>query len=151
ISSISSRRWASATRFSSRCARAIRPAPSTSTWSISAARHESCAPSAEHVRARMATTFFLPQVEIPRRLRALVRARETSIVFLASLVGVISGVVVLAMSAIVTGLHALFFALPYGTRLSAVAELDWRLAVAVPCLGGLAFGLATQAITRWRS
>jgi chloride channel protein, CIC family len=99
----------------------------------------------------MATTFFIPHVEIPRRLRALVRARETSLVVLASLVGVISGVAVLAMSAIVSGLHALFFHLPYGVRLSSVIELDWRLAVAVPCLGGLAFGLATQALARWRS
>jgi CIC family chloride channel protein len=99
----------------------------------------------------MATTFFLPRIEIPRRLRALVRARETSLVVLASVVGVISGAVVLAMGAVVNGLHALFFNLPFGTRLSSVTELDWRLAVAVPCLGGLAFGLATQVLARWRS
>src|ERR1700736_1743168 len=66
-------------------------------------------------------------------------------------VGVISGVVVLAMSAVVNALHALFFNLPYGTRLSSVSELDWRLAVAVPCLGGLVFGLATHALARRRS
>jgi CIC family chloride channel protein len=99
----------------------------------------------------MATAIFLPRIEIPRRLRALVRARETSLVVLAMAVGVISGVVVLAMSAVVNGLHAVFFNLPYGTRLSSVRELDWRLAVAVPCLGGLVFGLATHALARWRS
>jgi CIC family chloride channel protein len=98
----------------------------------------------------MATTFFLPRAEIPRRLRALVRARETSLVVLAMIVGLISGLVVLAMGAIVNALHALFFDLPYGTRLSSVIALDpWR-AVAVPCLGGLVFGLATQALARWR-
>jgi len=99
----------------------------------------------------MATTFFLPHVEIPRRLRALVRARETSLVVLASVVGVVSGVVVLAMGAVVNGLHALFFNLPYGTRLSSVTELDWHLALAVPCLGGLLFGFGTQVLARWRS
>jgi CIC family chloride channel protein len=99
----------------------------------------------------MATAIFLPRIEIPRRLRALVRARETSLVVLAMAVGVISGVVVLAMSAVVNGLHALFFNLPYGTRLSSVSELDWRLALAAPCLGGLVFGVATQALARWRS
>jgi CBS domain-containing protein len=98
----------------------------------------------------MATAIFLPRIEIPRRLRALVRARETSLVVLAMAVGVICGVVVLAMSAIVKGLHALFFNLPYGTRLSSVSELDWRLAVAVPCLGGLVFGLGSRALARWR-
>jgi CIC family chloride channel protein len=99
----------------------------------------------------MATAIFLPRIEIPRRLRALVRARETSLVVLAMAVGVISGVAVLAMSAVVNGLHALFFNLPYGTRLSSVSELDWRLALAVPCLGGLVFGLATHALARRRS
>ena len=99
----------------------------------------------------MATAIFFPRIEIPRRLRALVRARETSLIVLAMAVGVISGVVVLVMSAIVNGLHALFFNLPYGTRLSSVSELDWRLAVAVPCLGGLVFGVATQVIARRRA
>ena len=99
----------------------------------------------------MATAIFLPRIEIPRRLRALVRARETSLVVLAMAVGVICGVVVLAMSAIVKGLHALFFNLPYATRLSSVTELDPWLALAVPCAGGLVFGFATQALRRWRS
>jgi CIC family chloride channel protein len=99
----------------------------------------------------MANAIFFPSVEIPRRLRALVHARETSLVVLAMVVGVISGVAVLAMGAIVTGLHALFFNLPYGALLSSVSELDWRLAVAVPCLEGLVFGLASQALARWRS
>jgi chloride channel protein, CIC family len=98
----------------------------------------------------MANAIFLPRVEIPRRLRALVRARETSLVVLAMIVGAISGAAVLAMSAVVTALHALFFDLPYGTRLSSVIALDpWR-AVAVPCLGGLVFGLGLLALARWR-
>jgi CIC family chloride channel protein len=99
----------------------------------------------------MANAVTFPRIEIPRRLRALVRARETSLVFLAMIVGVISGVVVLSMSALVDVLHAAFFNLPLGTRLSSVTELDWRLAVGVPCLGGLLFGLANTGIARWRA
>src|SRR5215472_9147067 len=99
----------------------------------------------------MATAIFLPRLEIPPRLRALVRARETSLVVLAMAVGLISGVVVLAMSAVVNGLHALFFSLPYGTRLSSVSELDWRLAIAVPSLGGLIFGLGSRVLARRRA
>jgi chloride channel protein, CIC family len=99
----------------------------------------------------MANAVSFSHIEIPRRLRALVRARETSLVFLAMLVGAASGVVVLGMSAIVDGMHALFFGLPLGTRLSAVTELDPRLAVGVPCVGGLLFGLAGMGLARWRS
>jgi CIC family chloride channel protein len=99
----------------------------------------------------MANAIPLPHFEIPRRLRALVRARETSIVFLAMIVGVASGLVVLAMSGIVDVLHALFFNLPFGARLSSVTQLDPRLAVGVPCVGGLVFGLASTGIARWRS
>src|SRR6202040_4281976 len=99
----------------------------------------------------MATAIFLPRIEIPRRLRALVRARETSLVVLAMAVGVISGVVVLAMSAVVNALHALFFNLPYGTRLSSVSELDWRLALALPCPGGVVVCPPTYALPPRRS
>jgi CIC family chloride channel protein len=99
----------------------------------------------------MANAVTFSRIEIPRRLRALVRARETSLVFIAMLVGVGSGVVVLAMSGIADVLHAVFFNLPLGTRLSSVTELDWRLAVGVPCLGGLALGLANIGLARWRA
>jgi CIC family chloride channel protein len=99
----------------------------------------------------MANAISLSRIEIPRRLRALVRARETSLVFLAMLVGAVSGVVVLAMSGIVDVLHAAFFDLPLGTRLSSVTELDTTRAIAVPCIGGILFGLAGMGLARWRS
>ncbi len=54
------------------------------------------------------------------------------------------------MSAIVTLMHTLLFALPLGERLSAAATLDpWR-ALLVPLAGGVVFGLGLLALARWR-
>jgi len=57
-------------------------------------------------------------LEAPRRLRAFVRAHETSLVVLAALVGTIGGWVVLAMSVAVAALHALLFNIDIRERLS---------------------------------
>lgn len=88
--------------------------------------------------------------EVPRLLRTQVRARESSLVLLAAAIGGFAGLVVAAMSAGVTALHALFFAVPPGQRLSTLPSLDPFAALVVPTLGGLAFGLATYLLTRWR-
>ena len=77
--------------------------------------------------------------EVPRRLRAFVRARETSLALLASGVGAIAGIVVAAMSAAVDVLHMVLFGLEPGQRLSAASALDPRLAVGVPVIGGALF------------
>jgi CIC family chloride channel protein len=90
------------------------------------------------------------RLEIPRRLRALVRARESSLVALAALVGVISGMVVAAMGECVDLLHELFFALEPGERLSARLVLNPVLALSVPLAGGIIFGVASELIRRWR-
>ena len=50
---------------------------------------------------------LLSRLEIPRRLRAFVRARESSLIVLAALVGAIAGVIVFIMSA---GVDTLRFA-----------------------------------------
>ncbi len=89
--------------------------------------------------------------EVPRRWRALVRSRETSLVVLAAVIGVAAGLVVSAMSVGVDVLHHLFFDLPPGQRLSAHQLLDPLRAVAVPLAGGLLFGLAMALIARWRA
>jgi chloride channel protein, CIC family len=100
--------------------------------------------------------------EIPRRLRALVRARESSLIGLAALVGVLGGLVVAAMGTAVDLLHQIFFHLPMGQhlsspfhweiaeRLSAQLSLNPVLAFCVPLFGGLLFGASTEAIRRWR-
>src|SRR5437660_5924369 len=89
-------------------------------------------------------------LEAPRRLRAFVRAHETSLVVLALLIGTIGGLVVAAMSTIVEGLHVVFFNLEMGDRLSSQFSIEpWR-ALLVPSLGGLLLGVAFLLLLRWR-
>ena len=96
------------------------------------------------------TAKITSRFEIPRRLRALVRARESSLIALAALVGALSGVVVAVMGTAVDLLHRLFFQLEPGVRLSGTLRLDPMLAIGVPLAGGLAFGIAGELIARWR-
>ena len=95
--------------------------------------------------ARLAT-----KLEIPRRLRAVVRARESSLILLAALVGVIAGLVVAGMGNAVDLLHVLFFNLQHGERLSGRLLLNPVLALSVPLVGGLLFGISSEIIARWR-
>ena len=90
------------------------------------------------------------KLEIPRRLRAVVRARELSLIALAALVGAIAGLVVAAMSIGVDVLHQLLFRLDPGVRLSGLLRLDPVVALTVPLAGGAVFGIATELIARWR-
>jgi CIC family chloride channel protein len=92
----------------------------------------------------------LIEFEVPHRLRAVVRARESSLILLAAAVGALAGLVVAAMSLGVDLLHSLFFDLPYGQRLSALASLDPVLALVVPTLGGVMLGVAYTFISAWR-
>ena len=90
------------------------------------------------------------KLEIPRRLRAVVRARESSLIALAALVGAVAGLVVAAMSIGVDVLHQLLFRLDPGVRLSGLLRLDPVVALTVPLAGGAVFGIATELIARWR-
>lgn len=101
-------------------------------------------------RSAFALVSRLASFEIPRRLRAFVRAREISLVVLAIITGACGGLVVVAMSGLVDILHRWLFNLPPGERLSAQQTLNVALAVAVPALGGLALGLAGQVLARTR-
>ena len=89
-------------------------------------------------------------LEAPRRLRAFVRAHETSLVVLAALVGTIGGLVVAAMSAAVEALHVLLFNLEMGDRLSSQFRIEPLRALLVPSLGGLLLGLTFLLLQRWR-
>jgi CIC family chloride channel protein len=88
--------------------------------------------------------------EAPQRLRAFVRAHETSLVVLAALVGGIGGLVVVLMSAAVEGLHVALFNLEWGDRLSSQFRIEPLSALLVPSLGGLLLGLAFLLVARWR-
>src|SRR5882757_7459590 len=89
-------------------------------------------------------------LEAPRRLRAFVRAHETSLVVLAVLIGAIGGLVVATMSGLVSVLHAVLFNLPLGDRLSSQPSIDPLRALLVPSVGGLVLGLAFLLLARWR-
>jgi chloride channel protein, CIC family len=99
-------------------------------------------------RSKMLTTSRY--LEAPRRLRAFVRAHETSLVVLAALVGTIGGWVVLAMSVAVAALHAALFNIDIRGRLSSQFSIDPLRAVLVPSLGGLLLGLTLLLLQRWR-
>jgi CIC family chloride channel protein len=87
-------------------------------------------------------------LEVPRRIRAWVRAREAGTVVLAAMVGAVAGLVVTVMGEVVMTLHELFFMLEPGERLSAAEKISWLAALLVPSLGGLMLGLAGLSINR---
>jgi CIC family chloride channel protein len=88
--------------------------------------------------------------EAPQRLRAFVRAHETSLVVLALLVGTVGGLVVAAMGIAVEALHVVFFNLEWGDRLSSQFRIETWRALLVPSIGGLLLGLAFLLLLRWR-
>src|SRR3569833_3945684 len=75
-------------------------------------------------------------LEVPHRLRAIVRARESSIILLAAAIGLVAGLVVAAMSEAVGLMHLVFFGLDPGERLSARAWGGPRGAGRAPGRGG---------------
>ncbi|HEY9453743.1 MAG TPA: chloride channel protein [Bradyrhizobium sp.] len=89
-------------------------------------------------------------LEAPRRMRAFVRAHETSLVVLAAMIGTIGGLVVLAMSVAVAALHALLFNISITERLSSQPSIETLRAVLVPSLGGLLLGVAFLLLAHWR-
>jgi CIC family chloride channel protein len=88
--------------------------------------------------------------EVPHRLRAIVRTRESSIIALAALAGALAGLVVAIMGALVELMHVTLFQLVPGARLSAQGWLDPIYVVIVPTVGGLIFGLVSAYIARRR-
>ena len=93
---------------------------------------------------------LLPGFEIPPALRALVRARESGLILLGALIGALAGLIVAAMGIAVTLLHATLFGVPHGERLSALRHIDPWIAISVPTVGGLVFGLMLWVLLRWR-
>lgn len=89
-------------------------------------------------------------LEAPRRLRAFVRARESSLIGLAALIGAIGGLTVAAMSGAVSVLHSVLFNIDLGARLSSQLRIDPVCAIVVPTVGGLILGLAFLILLRWR-
>ncbi len=85
---------------------------------------------------------------IPQRLRRLMRTSELSVVALAAVVGVLAGLVVIAMNAGWQLLHELIFRIPSGGHLSITTGIPPALVLLGPTLGGLLFGLASWWLLR---
>src|ERR1700680_2882171 len=88
-------------------------------------------------------------LEAPRRLRAFVRAHESSLVVLAVLIGATGGLLVAAMSNAVEALHVVLFNLDWGERLSSQFRIEPLRALLVPrrCMAG---GCRFAAVSSWR-
>jgi CIC family chloride channel protein len=83
-------------------------------------------------------------------LRALVRGSELWVVVLATVVGVVGGILVAGMSFLTQFLHAHLFGIDPGERLSAAIHIDPLPAALVPIAGGLLMGAITYAVRRRR-
>jgi len=94
--------------------------------------------------------LFSRQFEVPHRLRAVVRARESSVIVLALIIGAVAGLAVAAMGEAVGLMHQVFFGLDPGERLSGRVSLNPLYAFLTPCVGGLLFGIVTAYVTRHR-
>jgi CIC family chloride channel protein len=83
-------------------------------------------------------------------MRTSIRDSEIGLVLLAALMG---GFVALGVALVREGvreIHHLVFGVPFDVHLSSNLAIDpWRL-VAVPAVGGLAYGLVAHALRRWR-
>jgi CIC family chloride channel protein len=86
----------------------------------------------------------------PQTLRALVRTDEVWLVVLAAFVGCFAGIMVSLMTEATQLIHEVLFQIGSNQRLSAMVELDPLRTVAVPALGGLAFGLVGLLIAYFR-
>jgi chloride channel protein, CIC family len=92
----------------------------------------------------------LAAFEVPQRLRAIVRARESGLIAISAFVGALAGLVVAMMGRSVDHLHQLFFGIGPDERLSGLAMLDPVAAVAVPTVGGLILGTASLLLATRR-
>jgi chloride channel protein, CIC family len=102
------------------------------------------------IEAGLFSKLPLAEFEVPLRLRALVRARESALIVLGAVVGAMAGMVTAVMGAGVGVLHSLFFGLPYAQSLSALVSLDPAVALMVPSLGGVALGAVVAVLARRR-
>jgi chloride channel protein, CIC family len=78
---------------------------------------------------------------LPLFLRNFVRNRETGLVLVAIVVGLLSGVLVAAISRLSQVSHALLFDIPVDAHLSATGVISWQRTLLIPMLGGLVLAL----------
>lgn len=90
------------------------------------------------------------EIEVPGRLRAMVRACESSLIMFGAPAGALAGVVTALMSYRVDLLHSLLFDLPLNQSLSGLPSIDPIHALAVPAIGSIMFGAALAFVTQRR-
>ncbi|MGL3108102.1 MULTISPECIES: chloride channel protein [unclassified Bradyrhizobium] len=78
---------------------------------------------------------------LPLFLRNFVRNRETGLVLVAIVVGLLNGVLVAAISSLSQFSHALLFDIPFDAHLSATGVISWQRTLLIPMLGGLVLAL----------
>ncbi len=98
------------------------------------------------VRLRRMTSTML---HMPQTVRALVRTDEIWLVALSAVIGLVAGIVVIAMNVVTDFVHHVLFLLPKSERLSGSMDVDHVRSLIVPAVGGLLVGLAGWAIVRW--
>ena len=74
---------------------------------------------------------------LPAGLRNFVRNRETGVVSVAILTGLLSGLLVAAISKLSAVAHALLFDIPYDAHLSATGVISWQRTLLIPVVGGI--------------
>src|SRR6185437_15659921 len=78
-----------------------------------------------------ASTYLLPL-----GLRNFVRNFETGLVSVAIVIGLLSGLLVAAISHLSEITHSLLFDIPFDARLSATGVISWQRTLLIPTLGG---------------
>jgi chloride channel protein, CIC family len=73
---------------------------------------------------------------LPASLRNFVRNRETGVVAVAIVIGLLSGLLVAAISTLSEIAHALLFDIPFDAHLSAIGVISWQRTLLIPVLGG---------------
>lgn len=95
--------------------------------------------------------YWQHKLAVTQRLRVLVRGSEIWLVVMAAVIGVVSGLGVVALRVTSHAIQALLFGLDGPQRLSAITHIDLMSKAFIPALGGLVlagFGLWVKASKR---
>jgi CIC family chloride channel protein len=85
---------------------------------------------------------------LPAALRNFVRNRETGVASIAVAIGLLSGLLVSAISKLSEIAHALLFDIPYDAHLSATGIISWQRTLLVPVLGGIVLAAVGMLFAR---
>ena len=94
--------------------------------------------------ARHRVQSLITRIEVPQALRTLVRARETGLIVVAAMVGLLAGLIVAAMSFSVGFLHHLLFGVPLAADSNWVSKLFGFLALVLASVNIFGGFLVTQ-------